>query len=125
MLEQRVAPVLGGLDHQAVVLGSQRQPVRPADPVAEEQVDGAGHLSRVTGRRLPELRLLVWRASSIPVITPGQPWNTATFSATAISCAATSSGRRSVSSAPRSASRSSARERAKSARNSTRGRTRR
>ena len=58
----------------------------------------------------PSLASWYGDASSIPVIAPCQPWNTATFSVIAISCAATSRARRSVSSAPRSASRSSARE---------------
>ena len=61
----------------------------------------------------------------MPVIASPQPWNTATFSATAIWCAAVSSDPRSASSAPRSASRSSARESSKSARTSTSGSTRR
>ena len=44
----------------------------------------------------------------MPVIALGQPWKTATFSATAIWWAASSSASRSTSSAPRSSSRSSA-----------------
>ena len=59
MVEQRVAAVLGGLGHQPVLLAAEREPVRPGDPVAQQPLDGGGHLAGVQVGVLAELELVV------------------------------------------------------------------
>ena len=54
VFEQWVAPVFGCLHHPAVLVPAQRQPVRPADPVPEERIDGVCYLTRVPAGSLAQ-----------------------------------------------------------------------
>ena len=83
MLAQRVSALLGGLDHDPVLLGPQGQAVGAGDPALQQQLDRQRDRPRIAVGFPERDRARAGEASLMPLIAPGQPWNTATFSAVA------------------------------------------
>ena len=82
MVEERVAAVLGRLDHARVLVRAEREPVRAGDAGPEQRLDRLGDVAGVGVTSSPRATAGCVQASAMPRIpASAQPWKTATFSA--------------------------------------------